>query len=317
MPSNTFSRKRVFEDQEAKPAHDPTLETIPTSEAVDCRNLALHWSEEGVYKTALVWINRAVDADRTDPLSLRYKVYILYQLKGKNRYQEALKELEKAIELAPDDSWFWESYVEILCLLDRHQKALAFIDTIPKFPGSPGFSWSLRGHVLLCLDNDVDALLAFEKALELDESNERARSGKKDALNALRNLEKSIKQKTRKPHGIDTTQKRRMPGNRKTRSSTTNAAKNTVVHPGKIIKEELIDARGIKQNFVAEKIGLSDRHFYNVLQGRRYLSDAAAIKLADEFQFYTAEEIMCWQASYKVSKTRAKMKANPKEYKLS
>jgi antitoxin HigA-1 len=50
------------------------------------------------------------------------------------------------------------------------------------------------------------------------------------------------------------------------------------VHPGEILKEE-IEARGVKKNFVARKMGITPGNLSDLLAGRRNVTAEMALKI--------------------------------------
>lgn len=83
-----------------------------------------------------------------------------------------------------------------------------------------------------------------------------------------------------------------------------------VVHPGKIIKQELIKEQGFRGNHVADKIEVSETYLSNILKAKKPVTLYVAQELEKQFNFKSAIELYCMQAAYDAAqKPRTKSKA--------
>ena len=89
-----------------------------------------------------------------------------YRLTG--RYEEALADFDRAIELDPDYAWAIANRGEAYEALGRYEEALADFDRAMEF--DPDLDWAIasRGQVYEALGRYEEALADFERAIEID-----------------------------------------------------------------------------------------------------------------------------------------------------
>jgi tetratricopeptide (TPR) repeat protein len=98
----------------------------------------------------------------------------------KGKYELALKTVEKAIELKPDDVRFWDGKGILLIKLGRYDDALKHLEEAIKFkPDSQGLLYNLACAYSMKGDKGK-ALSALKRAVELDISNKEMAKKDKD-----------------------------------------------------------------------------------------------------------------------------------------
>ncbi len=83
------------------------------------------------------------------------------------RFEEALKSFDKAIELNPNNLHIWGLRGETLHDLGHLKEALASFDKVIELDSNCALGWRSRGIVLFKIRRHEDALGAFDKAIEL------------------------------------------------------------------------------------------------------------------------------------------------------
>lgn len=88
-----------------------------------------------------------------------------------------------------------------------------------------------------------------------------------------------------------------------------------VFHPGEFVKDE-IDARGITQKEIAEKMGIRPSVLSEIITGKRNITPAMALKLESVLEI-KAELWMRLQVGYEIDKIRIKHKNALSRAKIS
>lgn len=82
-------------------------------------------------------------------------------------------------------------------------------------------------------------------------------------------------------------------------------------HPGKILRDEFIDAKNIKVKDLAMDLGVERVTLSYLLSGRNGISPEMAISLGERFKEYTAEQWINFQGNYDLAKARKKRASLP------
>jgi tetratricopeptide (TPR) repeat protein len=90
------------------------------------------------------------------------------------RNEEALRCLEKALEIDPLAASFWNNKGSNLRILGRHEEAILCYDKALEIYPEYVNAWSGKGIVLDGLDRHEEALVCYDTAVELDPKNEKA-----------------------------------------------------------------------------------------------------------------------------------------------
>ncbi|MBO0804506.1 MAG: tetratricopeptide repeat protein [Nocardiopsaceae bacterium] len=121
------------------------------------------------YEDALSDFNRAIELDpeRTWAIAQRGE---LYRIRG--RYEEALKDFDRAIELDPDYYWAIASRGQAHQAAGRYDEALTDFDRAIEL--YPNFQWAIgmRGRTYEAMGRYGEALADFNRAIELDPDSE-------------------------------------------------------------------------------------------------------------------------------------------------
>ncbi len=181
--------------QDAIDAYDKAIEIDPyNADAWMSKAGALNCL--GRYQDALDAVDKVIELDPNNAHAWTLKGALLNDL---GRCQEALDALEKAIELNPDnlDAWFHKGGA--LGCLGKDQEATAMaqevIDMCDKLiavnPNDIG-AWHYKGSELNALGKNEEALVALNKALELDPTNPHTWCVKGNALFALGRYQEAV-----------------------------------------------------------------------------------------------------------------------------
>lgn len=72
------------------------------------------------------------------------------------------------------------------------------------------------------------------------------------------------------------------------------------VHPGEILKEEIIVPLGLNMEQTAQHLGISRKHLSAICNGRSAITAPVSVKLEQAFGVPTAETWMTMQAKYDI-----------------
>ncbi|MDZ7950200.1 tetratricopeptide repeat protein [Nostoc sp. DedQUE09] len=132
--------------------------------------IALGWRGESYrlmkrYTEALQDLDRTIELDPNDQWALAHRGNIYRYIK---RYPEGLQDLDRAIELDPNDHWALAVRGDIYCLIKRYAKALENLDRAIEL--DPNYQWALahRGNVYRLIKRYAEALKDLDRAIELD-----------------------------------------------------------------------------------------------------------------------------------------------------
>ncbi|MDD1752717.1 MAG: tetratricopeptide repeat protein [Methanotrichaceae archaeon] len=116
---------------------------------------------------ALVWVSMGID---------------LVKL---NKYDEAIKAFDEALDLDPMSATAWSGKGTALQKLGKDDEAITAFDKALDLDPMSATAWSGKGYVLQKLGKDDEAITAFDKALDLDPMSATAWSGKGYILQKL------------------------------------------------------------------------------------------------------------------------------------
>ncbi|MGP0590992.1 hypothetical protein ACTRXD_00445 [Nitrospira sp. T9] len=228
-------------------------------------------NDQPAYNEALYHITQAIENDEQDPESYKIKCRI-HRLQKDDA--EVIKALKDAIVVAPHESWFWVSWIEVLAKQGKFQDIPKVIAQAKKVSGSKSLPWVLRGHAFQLKGKNLAAFRAFNRALREEKLNERARVGKNEALKRLQELES---------YAI----KKELYENQQTTEAMSEEKGTTVLEPslsvGEIIRKDLIDGLEITVEEAANKTGIDRKYLYQIIGGERAVSKNVAVKLSKLF----------------------------------
>jgi tetratricopeptide (TPR) repeat protein len=122
-------------------------------------------SEQGRYEEALVWIERAIEADPKDSVQWSRKGYALYRL---GKLEEAITCYERVVELDPTNENAWNNIGAHLERIGKIEEALAHYERAAQIAPAFAQPWVNKGNVYLHLGQLDEALASFNRALDLD-----------------------------------------------------------------------------------------------------------------------------------------------------
>lgn len=109
-----------------------------------------------------------------------------------NRYPEALRRYDQALDLNPTYKEVWNNKAKILYKLEQYSQAQEAYDKAIQIDPNYTESWIGRGKVMTALGKYADALTAFEQAIEQNPDEVEAWLGKGDVLVNLKRYEEAI-----------------------------------------------------------------------------------------------------------------------------
>ncbi|WP_051470103.1 tetratricopeptide repeat protein [Fischerella sp. PCC 9605] len=122
-----------------------------------------------MYKMALFAYNKAIDWAANARSWTHNQVWVKRDivLEQLGRWEEALINYNKAIELKPDDAWFWNQRGWLLEKLERDEEALINYNKLIELKPDDVWYWKKCGQLLEKLERDEEALINYNKAIEL------------------------------------------------------------------------------------------------------------------------------------------------------
>ena len=163
---------------------------------VASRGEARDWSEKGRCLNrldrddeALKCLDKAIEIDSNYAKAWAYKGNVLRNLK---RYDEALVFYDKAIILDDNDKlvWYWRGIV--LNTLERYNEALVSFDRAIELDANYQWAWFSRGIVLNSLERYDEALVSYDRAIELDANYQYAWANRGNVLYNLKRYDEAL-----------------------------------------------------------------------------------------------------------------------------
>ena len=149
------------------------LESYPDN--IDFRfNLAAAYERMGEYDKAETEFKFILERVPESALTLNYLGY-MYADRGIN-LKDALKMIEKAVRLDPDNSAFLDSYAWVLYKLSRYDEALIQMRKALESEAEDAILFDHQGDILAALNNHELARQSWERALELEPENQEIKS---------------------------------------------------------------------------------------------------------------------------------------------
>ncbi len=152
----------------ARDGYSRLLESYP--ENIDFRfNLGASYERLGEFENAETEFKLILEKTPENALVLNYLGY-MYADRGIN-LKKALKMIKKAVAHEPDNGAFLDSYAWVLYKLGRYDDALAQMEKALDSDRNDPILFDHHGDILAALDNPGQARDSWEKALELDPEN--------------------------------------------------------------------------------------------------------------------------------------------------
>jgi tetratricopeptide (TPR) repeat protein len=150
-------------------------------------NIQAHFEQEN-YEGALKIAEKLLQVHESWVERERYAAC----LSNLGRYEEALINDEKAIELNPDYYKAWKSRGDDLLDLNRHEEAISSYDQALKINPDLEHAWHNRGTALTNLGRYKEAISSFDEAIRINPDSECAWNNKGVALYSLSSFEEWI-----------------------------------------------------------------------------------------------------------------------------
>ncbi|MFC2011271.1 tetratricopeptide repeat protein [Chloroflexota bacterium] len=115
-----------------------------------------------------------------------------FALGGQDKYEEALKAYNKAIELDPQYVLAWNNKGNTLGELGRHEEALEAYNKAIEIDPKDALAWNNRGVTLYKLEKYQEALEAYNKAIEIDPLYAKAWYNKGNILYKLKKYQEAL-----------------------------------------------------------------------------------------------------------------------------
>lgn len=141
------------------------------------------------YEKALVEIDKVLEMNPDNSVAWNNKGYYLASLK---RYEEALKPLDKAIKLDPHSVRAWGNKAWALESLKRYREALETNEKAMQLNPMDAIVWTRKGWCLENLGHYHEAVQVFDKAIELEPTHPRPWFNKGFCLQQLNKYDEAV-----------------------------------------------------------------------------------------------------------------------------
>ncbi len=142
----------------------------------------------GIGATASIFIINSINSANAGDLYKKANTF--YELQ---RYQDALSNYKKALEIKPEYAQAWNGQAKALYELNSHQEALWAYDKAIQIEPSYQDAWSGRGFALSKLKRYQEAIYSFDKSLKLQPESPDVLNAKGEALSNLKRYDEAIK----------------------------------------------------------------------------------------------------------------------------
>ncbi len=137
-------------------------------------------------------INAASQAIELDPQRYESWQFRGMALAAVEKYEQAISDFEKALALEVNDndleSWIWRCCADSFAELEKLDAAILAYEKAVELDSNNSYAWSHMAQILLELERVDEALQACEKAIEADSSNSDAWEIKSKLLEKLGDL---------------------------------------------------------------------------------------------------------------------------------
>jgi tetratricopeptide (TPR) repeat protein len=137
-------------------------------------NLAASYERLGDFDMAETHFKKILEVVPDNALSLNYLGY-MYAEKGVN-LEEAMRMIEKALTIEPDNGAFLDSYAWVLYKLGRYEEAIVPMRNAINNEQDDAILYDHQGDIYAALNQLDKAIESWEKALELDPDNDEIRA---------------------------------------------------------------------------------------------------------------------------------------------
>jgi len=137
-------------------------------------NLGAAYERLGEFDDAETEFKWIIENQPDHALALNYLGY-MYADRGIN-LEKAMKMIQKAISLDPENGAFLDSYAWVLYKMGRYDEALVQMDKALEYDTSDAVLYDHKGDILAALNDNDSAQASWKKALEIDPDNEDIRT---------------------------------------------------------------------------------------------------------------------------------------------
>ncbi|HKG23480.1 MAG TPA: tetratricopeptide repeat protein, partial [Blastocatellia bacterium] len=170
---STETRERLLEKgciteqqfEQANKVMPPPIEMDYKAEAAAASELALAAYDEKRYEDALRELDRALNINPENPSAWNNRGVTLGKL---NRYEGALESYDCALNINPENPSVWYNRGIALRKLNRYEEALESYDRALNINPENPSAWNNRGFVLDDLNRYEEALESYDRALSID-----------------------------------------------------------------------------------------------------------------------------------------------------
>jgi tetratricopeptide (TPR) repeat protein len=143
----------------------------------------------GRYEEALINDERAIELNPNYHKAWNGRGYDLTDLE---RYEEAIASYDKAIQIKPDYHLAWNNRGNALDSLGRYEEAIASYDKAIQIKPDYYYAWTHQSFTLSNLGRDEEAIASYDKALQIKPDSYQAWSNRGYALGSLGRYEEEI-----------------------------------------------------------------------------------------------------------------------------
>jgi tetratricopeptide (TPR) repeat protein len=153
------------------------------------REMGRLFLSEKKYQAALFNFDKAIE--------IKADYYEAWTSRGINlndlgRYDKAINSFDKAIEINPNCHYSWDNRGDSLSSLGRYEEAILSHEKALKIKPDYHYSWSSRGSSLSKLGRYDEAIASYDKALEIKPDDAYSWDGRGDSLSSLGQHEEAI-----------------------------------------------------------------------------------------------------------------------------
>jgi tetratricopeptide (TPR) repeat protein len=145
--------------------------------------------DSGEFDDALKHLDRALEINPDDDEGWYNRGIALDDL---GRYEEAIASYDRAIEIKPDDDGAWNNRGNALDELGRFDEAIASYDRAIEINPNDDQIWNNRGSALIRLKRYNEAIASYDRAIEIKPDKDQAWYNRGIALKELRRLDEAI-----------------------------------------------------------------------------------------------------------------------------
>ncbi len=191
-----FPNKTIGTNRSDSSNNLENVDNIETSMSAVTNNSNMDWQKkgnllffQGKYNEAIDEYNKALEINPNDSHTWLYNGRALDNL---GRYDEALAAYNKALEINPNFLLAWTNKGNVLLSLGRYEDAITAYNKALDIDPNDAVNWNEKGVSLSYLGRYDEALAAYNKALEITPENAITWNNKGNALYGLKIYEEAL-----------------------------------------------------------------------------------------------------------------------------